>query len=104
MDSVTYVTNVAVLVIFHNIAITSTAFVSNAVARALLLNNKDANMRRNSLMKKSFNTLLFLMLATIGMPTYSVAAPFILSDFVAKASNKTSSPVLPVKIMKLVAY
>lgn len=44
------------------------------------------------------------MLATIGMPTYSAAAPSILSGFVAKASNKTSSPVLPVKIMKLVAY
>ena len=45
MDSVMYVKNVAVLVIFHNIAISSTAFVSNAVARALLLNNKDANVR-----------------------------------------------------------
>lgn len=45
MDFVTYVTNVAVLVIFHNIAITSTAFVSNAAARALSLNNKDANVR-----------------------------------------------------------
>lgn len=61
-------------------------------------------MRGNSIMKKLFNTLLFLVLATIGMPTYSAAASSELSGFVAKTSNKTSSPVLPVKIMKLVAY
>lgn len=73
----------------------STAFVSNVVVKVLLLNKN---------MKKLFVTSLFFVLAIMCMPTCSVAAYSWQSNHVANVKRKTESSVLPVQIMKLVAY